>query len=137
MQVPYLDLTSINNRQGRSVGDPVQSHRVCSDTEITDYCCLYPLEVNFQLDLKWFFVLTPVVVKVNYCFGPCHTAFAQVNPHTHLVGQTSDPGAGRYIGPCCNPISTSDVNIMYMSNDSTEIMLQTIHGLVAVMCGCT
>ena len=139
LQLPYLSVTSAKdrNRFRRSTSTDLNGGaRVCSENGVRDYCCRYPLDINFD-EIGWHWIINPRKFRTNYCFGECPLAFAVAYTGTFVTGMAAtDTSAPKYIGPCCNPVAATGMTMMYYNTEMDTIYIDKISGLVAEICGC-
>lgn len=73
----------------------------CEENPNAFQCCLRPLEINFQRDFNWTWVIEPRSISINYCKGSCPHNWNFYNRHSDLITllRLNNPAAAPE--PCC------------------------------------
>lgn len=102
----------------------------CTEESPETRCCRYPLKVDFEA-FGWDWIIAPKSYEANYCAGECQHMFMPKYPHTQLVRYSNTTVAG----PCCAPLKTSRISMLYFDND-LNIIFGYLPDMVVDRCGC-
>ncbi|XP_055342481.1 growth/differentiation factor 8-like [Paramacrobiotus metropolitanus] len=121
----------------------------CSEDKPGNYCCRYPLQINFTA-MGWGFVVHPRTYEAYYCSGPCGTAAdrSTFNPALHYAHLASNALAetektrprrqqdqDANVGPCCTPSRALDMEIIYYGENG-ELVTGMLPGMSVARCAC-
>ena len=107
-----------------------RNRRNAEDCNTKDHCCLRSLNVSFA-SLGWSFILSPKSFDAKICKGVC-TKNIWTHEHTQIVSKMR----GHYKA-CCNPIEYAPVEILYVDEDSKNLIQTTVNNIKVVKCSCT
>ena len=73
----------------------------CEDNPTAYQCCLRPLEIDFERDFNWTWILQPKSIPFNYCKGSCPLNWNFYSRHSDLITllRLNNPTAAPE--PCC------------------------------------
>ena len=100
-------------------------------------CCLNELEIDFERDFNWTWILRPKRIEFNYCSGECPLRYGKSNRHSQLLEQYrvmvgKNPAAAAK--PCCVPNTYLPVTLLiYLDGDHRMDLLEDI---IATSCSC-
>ncbi|KAI5711990.1 hypothetical protein M8J76_006081 [Diaphorina citri] len=126
--VPFLEMQTKDKKKRRSRRN--SEGLTCTEESPETRCCRYPLKVDFEA-FGWDWIIAPKSYEANYCAGECQHMFMPKYPHTQLVRYSNTTVAG----PCCAPLKTSRISMLYFDND-LNIIFGYLPDMVVDRCGC-
>lgn len=105
----------------------------CNPNQIE--CCLNSLEINFERDFNWTWILKPQQIAFNYCSGECPLRWS--TRHSQLLQRfrarvKQNPAAAAK--PCCVPNEYLPVALGIFLNGVHRI--DVLEDIVATSCAC-
>ena len=102
-------------------------NKVCNDQ--VDGCCMSTLEVDFERDYQWSFIIYPTSFHPNFCEGDCSLGkMAPGNTYAHILQQSG-------YKPCCSPEKMSSLKMLYM-DENQNVFQGVLPKMVVERCKC-
>lgn len=143
-KVPRIIVTSKNpaeaehQKRFRRESETGSGVGLCNTNQTT--CCLKPLRIHFQEDLRFDFIISPPYFEANYCEGVC---FRQPSLEPDLMtpelfGLFSELGNGHpgaSIEPCCagNEYHDLEATMRFPNGTITEVLFPQV---IVTSCRC-
>lgn len=127
-----LESTSSRRRKRYDVNSGLT---FCNTNQIE--CCLNAMEINFERDFNWTWVLKPKQIAFNYCSGECPLRWGKSTRHSQLLERfrarvKHNPAAAAE--PCCVPNQYLSVTLAIFLNGVHRIAL--LEDIIATSCAC-
>uniref|UniRef100_A0A0N5B7U1 TGF_BETA_2 domain-containing protein n=1 Tax=Strongyloides papillosus TaxID=174720 RepID=A0A0N5B7U1_STREA len=130
--INHADLImKVINRNSRSKRNN-KEFSSCEDGASRDSCCIRSYEVNFD-DLKWDFIISPRVLKTNYCYGECKK-ISKKSTIGNVLSKIQDENVFTYRS-CCHPTEYRPINVTIFINKSI-VETKLINDLLVKRCSC-
>uniref|UniRef100_A0A0K0FYI2 TGF_BETA_2 domain-containing protein n=1 Tax=Strongyloides venezuelensis TaxID=75913 RepID=A0A0K0FYI2_STRVS len=130
--INHADLTmKVINRNSRLKRNN-KEFSSCEDDGSKDSCCMRSYEVNFD-DLKWDFIISPRILKTNYCYGECKKV-SKKSTIGNVLSKIQDENVFTYRS-CCHPTEYRPLNVTIFINKSI-VETKLINDLLVKKCSC-
>ena len=113
--------------------DPVDS-TYCLTNPSEPNCCLRELEIDFQQDLGWDFVLQPQSFHSNYCEGLCPAHWPAHSMSTTLLIKYKEMNPTAAVKPCCVPAVLKPLVVLIVHNGIPQ--LEELTDVIVESCIC-
>ena len=127
---------SFTNVRRRKRGFDINSQLTfCTANQLE--CCLNRLEINFERDFNWTWVIKPKQIAFNYCSGECPLRWGTETRHSQFLELyrsmvKKNPAAAAE--PCCVPNRYLSVNLaVFLEGEHSMNLLEDI---IATSCAC-
>ncbi|XP_031564885.1 transforming growth factor beta-3 proprotein-like [Actinia tenebrosa] len=99
-------------------------------------CCLRPLYIDFQRDLRWNWIHAPLGFHANYCKGKCPFMWSMNNQthHTSIMALFNSLNPDAPSEPCCVAQSYKPLVILYYDKGKPKI--EELSNMVVSSCTC-
>ncbi|XP_022105534.1 growth/differentiation factor 8-like [Acanthaster planci] len=107
---------------------------ICPPNHTT--CCKEIFYVSFA-ELKWDWIIEPKGYSANYCRGSCEDNVAQGYGHTYIMTTVKNMNVDRGLSiiPCCAPIKTKPLVLLYYDNEGF-IYKKQLQNMITESCAC-
>lgn len=103
------------------------THKMCNDD--VEGCCMSPLDVDFQRDYDWKFIIHPTSFHPNFCEGDCSLGkMAPENTYAHILQQSG-------YKPCCSPEKMRSLKMLYMDEEQ-RVFQGVLPKMIVERCKC-
>ena len=121
------------NSKKRQIRDDIDSE-YCLSHPNEFRCCLRPLEINFERDFNWRWIIQPKSIPVNYCEGICPYNWGHYGYHSVFqeLLRRRNPTAAPV--PCCAPNKFKPLMIQFVVNGS--IFIHALPDVQVLACIC-
>lgn len=86
-------------------------------------CCIRELTINFEEDLGWTWVLSPLQYQANYCVGLCPVLWPSASFATQIFQLYAENNPGGAVQPCCSTEELSPLTLLILNgNGNTQLI---------------
>lgn len=106
----------------------------CEQNPTAHQCCLRPLEINFERDLNWTWILEPKSIPFNYCKGSCPHNWNFFSRHSETITQLRRNNPTAAPEPCC--VANSYANRTILTRLEGKDSIHELVDIVVKSCVC-
>ena len=113
----------------------------CRENPDVPQCCLRLLEINFERDLNWTWIIFPKSIPFNYCSGVCPIGWAITGEHSKFLtllairsARLNNPVAAP--NPCCVPNSFYTESVAIKTSPEESPRIEVLDNIVITSCVC-
>ena len=97
-------------------------------------CCLRSLEINFNRDLGWNWIISPKSYKANYCDGLCPSYWPSATTSTSFLMNYRQSNPTAAVNPCCGTAVLKPLTILGVANGAP--FLVELPDMIVESCVC-
>lgn len=133
--------TAITNLKDRHKRQSNVRTQYCRNNPDVPQCCLRLLEINFERDFNWTWIIFPKSIPFNYCSGVCPIGWAITGEHSKFLtllairsARLNNPVAAP--NPCCVPNSFYSETIAIKTLPEENPRIEVLENIVITSCVC-